>query len=139
MSDRLEKYSEPLWQTLSRTVGLALAIGLGAGLVAHHFAVVPTVTLLALWFTLGGHFVDLFCWNVVAPSISTTKARVWARLAVWFLGGTALYAGALGTRWLLTGVGSPPWPWWIGGVFFIGAELVAHLALLIRGRPSVYR
>ncbi len=33
----------------------------------------------------------------------------------------------------------PRWPaWWLGGLAFIGIELVAHLALLLRGRPSFY-
>ena len=134
----LMKYSEPLSITLRRTVGLALAIGIGVGLVQHRLRLIPVTTLLALWFTLGGHFVDLFCWNVLAPKVTTPKSRVWARLAGWFMGGTALYAGMLGTRWLLTAHGPPSWPWWIGGAFFIAAELIAHLLLLLRGRPSVY-
>jgi hypothetical protein len=28
--------------------------------------------------------------------------------------------------------------WWVGGVAFIGIELVVHLALQVRGRPSFY-
>lgn len=131
-------FSEPWRTTALRTGSIALGVGLGVGLYQRHLAVVPLVTLLALWFTLGGHFVDLFCWNVLAPKVTTPKFRVWARLAGWFMGGTALYAGMLGTRWLLTAHGAPSWPWWIGGAFFIAAELIAHLLLLLRGRPSVY-
>ena len=132
------KYAEPWSITLRRTVGLALAIGIGVGLVQRRLWLVPIAALLALWFTLGGHFVDLFCWNVLSPMIPNPKFRVWARLAAWFVGGTALYAGVLGTRWLLTHRGPPSWPWWTGGAFFIAAELIAHLLLLLRGQPSVY-
>jgi hypothetical protein len=28
--------------------------------------------------------------------------------------------------------------WWLGGVLFIGIELVAHLAMRLTGRPSFY-
>jgi hypothetical protein len=31
------------------------------------------------------------------------------------------------------------WPrWWLGGLVFIGIELVAHLVLRLRGRPNFY-
>ncbi|HYK11926.1 MAG TPA: hypothetical protein VEV39_14105 [Gemmatimonadales bacterium] len=135
----MERFSEPLWRTLRRTVGLALAIGVVVGVVQHRLFLVPIATVVALWFTLGGHFVDLLCRNEMDPKMSNSRWRIWARLAAWFAGGTALYAGAIGTRSLITGHGSPEWPWWIGGAFFIVAELFAHLWLLIRGQPSVYR
>ena len=33
----------------------------------------------------------------------------------------------------------PHWPaWWLGGLAFIGIELVTHLVLQLRGRPSFY-
>jgi hypothetical protein len=28
--------------------------------------------------------------------------------------------------------------WWLGGLGFVGIELVAHLVLMARGRPSFY-
>jgi hypothetical protein len=31
------------------------------------------------------------------------------------------------------------WPaWWLGGLAFIGLELVAHLPLQLRGQPNFY-
>ena len=135
----MERFSEPLSRTLRRTVGLALAIGVIVGLVQHRLWLVPITALLALWFTLGGHFVDLLCWNELDPRIPNPRLRPWARLVAWFIGGTGLYFGAIATRWLLTGRGGPALPWWIGGAFFIVAELFAHLWLFMRGQPSVYR
>ena len=36
-------------------------------------------------------------------------------------------------------VGRPPWAtWWVAGFAFIGIELVAHLGLQLRGRPSFF-
>jgi hypothetical protein len=53
------------------------------------------------------------------------------------VGGTVLAIGMV-----LTSMGVTrfrPWPaWWIGGVAFIGVELVAHFVLSLRGRPSFY-
>jgi hypothetical protein len=65
-----------------------------------------------------------------------------ARLGVWFVGGTGL---ALGMGLTAMALGFPPaqwraWgpAWWLGGLVFIGIELVVHLALQLRGRPSFY-
>ena len=132
------KYSEPWSITLRRTVGLALAIGIGVGLVQHRLRLIPITTLLALWFTLGGHFVDLLCRNELRPRISSSPLHWLARVGAWFVGGCALYAGLVATRGLLTGLWRVPLPWWIGGVFFVVAELIAHLFLRFRGQPSVY-
>jgi hypothetical protein len=62
-----------------------------------------------------------------------------ARVVVWFVGGILLAGGMCLTLILLTRV-RPAWraDWWIGGLGFIGVELVAHLALQLRGRPSFY-
>jgi hypothetical protein len=62
-----------------------------------------------------------------------------ARLAVWFIGGTFLALGMALTAMLLTNWHPPRWPaWWIGGVAFIGLELVVHLIPQLRGKPNFY-
>ena len=39
----------------------------------------------------------------------------------------------------LAGFRPARWPaWWLGGLAFIGIELLAHLLLQLRGRPSFY-
>lgn len=60
-------FSEPWRTTVLRTGSIALGIGLGVGLYQRHLAVVPVVTLLALWFTLGGHYVELLFRNRLGP------------------------------------------------------------------------
>lgn len=130
---------EPWPATARRTGGLAVLIGLGVGLYSRHLGLVPTVTLVALWFTLGGHFVEILFRNHLRRYLRLPGAvDVVARLAWWFAGGTVLYAGALATRAALTGRGPAPWPWWSGGVAFLAIELVVHLLLRARGVPSFY-
>lgn len=68
----------------------------------------------------------------------TAPVQAVARIVYWFAGGSVLYAGALATRAILTGHGAVPWPWWTGGVAFVGLELLIHLLLNARGKPSLY-
>ena len=136
---RREPFTEPWSSTALRTGSIALAVGIGVGLYQRHFTVVPVTTLLALWFTLGGHFVEVLFRNQLRHRIGgEAPVQVLTRLVYWFVGGSVLYAGVIATRALLTGQRIVHWPWWIGGVFFVGLELVIHLLLLARRQPSFY-
>jgi hypothetical protein len=54
----------------------------------------------------------------------------------WWIG---LAVGMGLTAMALAGFRPAHWPvWWLGGLAFIGIELVAHLVLQLRGRPSFY-
>jgi hypothetical protein len=133
-----ERFSEPWSTTLLRTVGLALVIGAGVGIAGHRPALILPTAALALWFTLGGHFVDLLCRNELRPRLAGRSLAPLARVAAWFLGGSALYGGALLTGTWLGASRVPHWPWWGGGVLFVVAELVVHVAMRVRGQPSFY-
>lgn len=101
----------------------------------------PFLTLLFLWPSFGGHWVDLFFLNWLRPRLSNRlAAQVGARLLVWFVGGTLLAAGMLLTGTVYFGsVRSDAWPrLWAGGVAFIGIEFVAQTVLQLRGRPSFF-
>jgi hypothetical protein len=100
----------------------------------------PLATLLVLWPSFGGHWVDLWFLNWLRPRLPVARAvQVASRIAVWFVGGTALALGMALTAIVLTRWRPVRWPaWWLGGLAFIGVELVAHLALQLRGRPSFY-
>jgi hypothetical protein len=101
--------------------------------------VVPSVTLFALWFTLGGHFLELLFRNRLRHYISgQLAAQVLARVAYWFAGGAMLFECALATRTLLAPRMPVPFSWWLAGIGFVGVELVIHLGLRARGQPSVY-
>jgi hypothetical protein len=131
--------TEPLRTTLLRTGTIALVVGavisLRAGLARW-----PLATLVALWPSFGGHWVELGFLRFVRPRLPAARlAQVVARLVVWFVAGVlfalamALTATALGVPRSL-----PVAAWPVAGLAFIGIELVAHLGLRLLGRPSVY-
>jgi hypothetical protein len=134
-----EPFAEPWHATALRTVGLALGIGLGVGLFTRHLATTPLVVLLALWFTLGGHFLEVLFRNRLRARLPVSPAvQVVARLAYWFVGGSVLYVGAALTG-ALSGIHiTRTVPWWVGGFGFLGAELFVHLLLRMRGQPGFY-
>ena len=135
---RWQPYDESLVTTIARTCAIAAAVG---ALVASRmgWGRWPVATLLALWPSFGGHWVEIVFLNFLRPRLPAARAvQVVARFAVWFLGGVGL---GLGLWWTATSLGFPlpSWAaWWIAGVAFVGVELVAHLALLARRRPSFY-
>jgi hypothetical protein len=123
-----------------RTIVIALVVGAVIARWRGGFARWPLATLLALWPSLGGHWVEVFFLNVLRPRLSVNRAvQAAARLAVWFVGGSILASCLVLTAVALEGLQPAPWTAsWLGGIAFVGIELVAHLALLLRGRPSFY-
>jgi len=131
---------EPLHETLLRTGTIALVVG---ALVAGWWGGLgrwPLASLLALWFSFGGHWVELWFLNWLRPRLSVARpVQVGARIAVWWIGGTALALGMALTSLALGGPRPARWPWWcLGGLAFVGLELAVHLFLQWRGRPSFY-
>jgi hypothetical protein len=100
----------------------------------------PIATLLVLWPSLGGHWVEVWFLNWLRPRLSAARGvQVAARVGVWFVGGVFFAIGMGLTAMKLAGVRPSHWPtWWLGGLAFIGIELIAHLGLQLRGRPSFY-
>lgn len=135
------RFDEPLHVTLLRTVGIAVTIGAavallwGGGLPRWALA-----TTLILWPSFGGHWLELWFLNWLRPRLSPDRrVQILARLVVWFIGGVALALGALLTARLITGARRMTWTQWsVAGVLFIGIELLAHLGLQRRGRPSFF-
>ncbi len=138
-SPRWERFAEPWHTTALRTGLLALAIGVGVAAYRRQPALIPVVTLIALWFTLGGHFADLWFRNRLRQHVSGHPvAQASARIGYWFVAGLALYAGILATKAVLGSPRAVLLPWWVGGLAFVGVELVIHLLLRARGAPSFY-
>jgi hypothetical protein len=123
-----------------RTVTIALVAGAVLARWSGGLSRWPLFTLLVLWPSFGGHWVELWFLNWLRPRLFVERAaQVVARLAVWFVGGTVLALGMGLTALALAGFHSSQWPpWWTGGLAFIGVELVAQLVLQLRGRPSFY-
>ena len=119
------------------------AIGAGAAIAAAArggLARWPAATLLAFWPSFGGHWIEVWFLNWLRPRIpAARRVQVVSRLGVWFAGGTLLAIGMVLTARALGWFRMAHWPaWWVGGAGFIGIELVAHLALQLRGRPGFY-
>ena len=140
MTSQWQPYREPLRATLLRTITIALVLG---ALLAHTrggFARWPMWTLLMLWPTVGGHAVEIWFLNWLRPRVVEARAaQVVARVAVWFVGGAGLALGMCLTAMTFGDRRPIQWlSWWRGGLAFIALELVAHLFLQLRGRPSFY-
>jgi hypothetical protein len=141
-----EPYREPLRATLTRTITIALVVGFVVSRFSGGIKLWPFLTVLFLWPSFGGHWVELFFLNWLRPRLPAGRVeQVGARLLVWFVGGTALGVGMLLTLIVFLtavngqiGVPSRWASWWVPGVAFIGIELVAQTALQVRGRPSFF-
>ena len=139
MTSQWQPFREPLRVTLLRTGMIAIVVGavlarFWGGLVRW-----PLATLVVLWPSFGGHWVEVWFLNWLRPRLSVARGvQVAARVGVWFVGGIGLAVGMGLTAMAFAGF-RPHWPaCWLGGVAFIGIELVAHLVLKLRGRPSFY-
>ena len=140
MTPAWQPYREPLRITFLRTGIIAIVIGAVLARFWRGPASWPMAALIAFWPAFGGHWVEIWFLNWLRPRISNTRGlQVVARMGAWFLGGTALAVGMGLTAAVLAGSRPRHWPaWWLGGLSFIGVELVAHLVLHSRGRPSFY-
>ena len=132
-------YHEPLRNTLTRTVGIAIVVG---GLVSLRLGGIsrwPLATTLILWPSFGGHWIDLWFLNWLRPRLpSDRSAQIATRIVVWFVGGMVLGLG-MGLTAKAFGISRPVWlAWWMAGLAFVAIEIVAQLALHLRGRHSFF-
>ena len=140
MTPTFQPYRESWRRTLTRTIAIALVVG---GVLAWRFHAMrawSVMSLLVLWFSLGGHWVELWFLNWLRPRLAPGRAvQLLARLGTWFAGGIGLGAGITWTtaRFAVTR-GLPTASWWGAGLAFVGVELVAHAVLAARRHPSFY-
>jgi hypothetical protein len=125
---------------LIRNCAIALAVGAALAVKAGSPArLLLPFTLNALWFSLGGHYVEVLFLNQLRARLpSAGLVQRAARILLWFVGGSFLFvAMALSARLLV--VRAPPLTaWWSGGLALIGIELLVHAILAMRGLPSFY-
>ena len=123
-----------------RTVTIALVAGTVVSLSSHGGVAWPLAVLVMLWPSLGGHFVELWYLNWLRPRLGAARGtHMAARVGAWFAGGALFVLCMTLTTRALAGGGAAQWPaWWIGGLGFIGIELVVHLGLLARRQPCFY-
>jgi hypothetical protein len=140
MTSQWQPYREPLHTTLLRTGIIAIVVGAVLARFWGGLARWPVTTLLVLWPSFGGHWVEVLFLNWLRPRLSAAlPVQVAARIGVWFVGGAILALGVSLTAMVLTGFQPAHWPaWWLGGLAFIAIELFVHLFLQVRGRPGFY-
>lgn len=139
MTPPWQPYREPVRTTLLRTGTISLVGGAVLALSSGGLARWPVAALLMLWPAFGGHWVEVWFLNWLRPRLPTTRAaQAVARAGVWFVGGAALMLAMRVTAAALAGSRPVRPAWWVGGLAFIGVELVAHLVLRLRGRPNFY-
>jgi hypothetical protein len=139
-TSKWQPFQEPLGRTLIRTVTVASVIGGAIALLSRRWSSWPLATLLVLWPSFGGHWVEVWFLNWLRPRVSPSPfVQKTTRVLVWFASGYLLALGMALTASVFVPWRSPRWlTWWLPGATFIGIELVAHLMLQLRGRPSFY-
>jgi hypothetical protein len=140
MTSQWQPYREPLGVTLVRTGVIALVVGAVLALRWGGLSRWPVASLLVLWPSFGGHWVEIAFLNWLRPRLPAARAvQVAARIGAWFVGGAVLAICMVLTAMALAGFRPARWPaWWVGGLAFIAVELVVHLVLQLRGRPCFY-
>jgi len=126
-------YREPLASVVMRTFTIASLFGAVAGLMAGRLSRWPLFTLLALLPSFGGHWLEVWFLNWLRPRLPAARGvQVVARVSLWFAAGAVFVVAMRVTAMALE------LTWWVGGLGFIGIELIAHLVLMARSRPSFY-
>jgi len=139
LTDQWVRFHEPFWRTLLRNVLIAVVVGAILAVCRGNLSLVGPFTLLAMWFTLGGHYVEVVFLNRVRYRLPKTRAsQVLGRLSFWFLGGCVLYLGMSATMRLLTGTSARYRDLWIGGILLMGIEAVVHIVGLLRRKQNFY-
>jgi hypothetical protein len=133
-------FREPLRTTLTRTFLIALVAGAIVSLRNGGLRGWPIATILMLWPSFGGHWLEYWYLNWLRPRLSPMRAmQVIARLATWFVGGIVLAVGLAFTALALTGSRPIPWHlWWAAGLAMIAIELAVHAFVGRRGRPNFF-
>src|SRR5262245_31712892 len=86
------RFEEPFRKTLARNATIAAVVGAVFAFQRRDFKRLLPVTVLALWFSLGGHYVELaFLKGVRARLPQRRMTQALARLVMWSCGGALLY------------------------------------------------
>src|SRR6185436_20668851 len=95
MTAQWQQHREPLHTALLRTAVIALVLGaLVVGWRGGGVARWLMTSLLILWPSFGGHWVEVWFLNWLRPRVPVARRiQVGARVVVWFVGGVGLVLG----------------------------------------------
>lgn len=130
---------EPFLRTLARNTTIAAVVAAVIAAVRGDRGLLLPVAILAMWFSLGGHYVELAFLNVIRNRVPKSRVvQTLTRLLVWSCGGAILY-GCMAASARILGLGvALSKPWWFGSLVFTGIELAVHTALALRRVPNFY-
>jgi hypothetical protein len=151
--NRFTPHRESLTATVTRTFAIAIVLAFMGNLI--HFRHLPktsgewhrwlTLVVFVAWFSFGGHWVELAYLNGIRPKIAhwSDISLSFVRLTVWLIGGTILLLGAIMSRDLILNSEFPGYSnifpaVLYGGPVFCAIELVVHVLLFHRGKPSFF-
>ena len=133
------RLEEAFRRTAARNVVLAVGVGAALALERHDLKRIVPFAAFALWFSLGGHYIELAFLKGLRARIPPARvSQAGVRLLVWFCGGALLYVTMAATARALPIPVLPLRLWPYGGVLLLGVELAVHAVLAIRGLPSFY-
>jgi hypothetical protein len=129
-----------MFRTLARNLAISVAAGVAIAVAGHAPFLTLPGTFLALWPSLGGHFIEIAFLDGVRHRLPRVRlVQICARLVWWLAGGALIGAALIATAHALL-IAAPRWRlWWMGAPIFVGIELVAHSVLALRSRPNFYR
>lgn len=135
-----QPYKERLRTVVLRNGVIAIVLGALVARLWGGLARWPLTTLLMLWPSFGGHWLEVWFLNWLRPRLYMARGvQMAARVGVWFLAGGAFAIAMRVTVIVLTGLPLAHFlAWWLAGFAFIGIELIVHLVLQLRGHPSFY-
>jgi len=134
-----QHFREPLRVTLVRTGLVGLAVGCVIAVISGQLASWLQWTAFALWFSFGGHWVELLFLNWLRPRLPAARwPQVIGRVCTWLVAGTLLMVGARITVLSLGTQAMRLPPWWIGGPVFLCVELLVHALPQFRRQPNFY-
>ncbi len=131
---------EPLGATLRRNLLLAAGVGAGLALQSHSLQRWLPATLVMLWPTLGGHYLEIAFLTFIRPRLPQVSIlRTMARILTWLAGGILFATAMQLTGHALGDARLATWPpLWIGALGMVGIELIVHAIHRLRGLPSFF-
>ena len=148
VNDRREKIHEPFRRTLIRTTltGLAVSIAFSFGQLKNAPGFNSKFSILFITFIyIGGvivfigHYTELFFINYLRFNFSPKYIiQISIRIIYWYVSGCILYNSAMLLRGLLEHKDLFAGNWYLGGIYFIGIELVANLLMQVMIKKSFW-
>ncbi len=136
---KFEEIDEPLRVTLSRTLTIAVVVGVVASFATHNIRMGFAIGLGALWPSVGGHWIELLWLNLIRKRLKPkVPILVALRLIYWWAWGFVIIFPAFYTIHVIA-PSLPPMPSpLLGGFGFLFVEMLLHGIFAMNHRPNAF-